>query len=102
VVFPGAPLKVFLTAGVAERAGRRHNQLISKGISSTIESLLADLEARDARDRTRAVAPAEPAADALRLDNSGLTVADSVARVLDWWQQRTPFGAGVDTGAEKA
>src|SRR5262249_36605709 len=65
VVFPGADLKVFLTASAAERAERRHKQLISKGISANIDSLRADLEARDARDKTRAVAPLEPAGDAL-------------------------------------
>ncbi|MFM2239790.1 MAG: 3-phosphoshikimate 1-carboxyvinyltransferase, partial [Pseudomonadota bacterium] len=55
VIFPQAPLKVFLTAGAAERAERRHKQLISKGFSVKLEDLRADLEARDARDRNRSV-----------------------------------------------
>jgi cytidylate kinase len=71
VVFPDAALKVFLTASAAARAERRHKQLISKGIPANIDSLRADLEARDARDRSRSTAPLKPAEDALELDNSG-------------------------------
>ena len=56
-----------------------------------MEGLRADLEARDARDQSRAVAPARPAADALLLDNSALSIDASVARVLGWWQERSPF-----------
>ncbi len=91
VVFKDAKLKVFLTASAAERAARRHKQLLAKGISANIESLRADLEARDARDRGRSVAPLEPAQDALLLDNSGLTIEASVEQVLAWWQERCPF-----------
>jgi len=91
VVFPGATLKVYLTASAAERAARRHKQLISKGIPARLEDLRADLEARDERDRNRHVAPLKPAEDALLLDNSQLTIEDSVAQVLNWWQQRRPF-----------
>ncbi|MFT3719844.1 bifunctional 3-phosphoshikimate 1-carboxyvinyltransferase/cytidylate kinase [Pseudorhodoferax sp.] len=91
VIFPGAPLKVFLTASAERRAERRHKQLISKGIATTIASLRADLEARDARDRSRPVAPLKPAADALILDNSDLTVDDCVDRVLAWWDRRQGF-----------
>jgi 3-phosphoshikimate 1-carboxyvinyltransferase len=92
VVFPAAQLKVFLTADATQRAQRRHKQLISKGIQASIDGLRADLEARDARDRNRAVAPLKPAEDALLLDNSDLTIEQSVAQVLSWWQQRSPFG----------
>ncbi len=91
VIFPDAPLKVFLTASAARRAERRHKQLISKGIDTTIDSLRADLEARDARDSSRATAPLKPAQDALLLDNSDLTVDESVDRVLAWWQAKQPF-----------
>ena len=91
VVFPGARLKVFLTASVEQRAARRHKQLISNGISSSIEGLRADLEARDARDQGRAVSPARAAPDALLLDNSALSIDASVERVLGWWQERGPF-----------
>ena len=93
VIFPGAPLKVFLTASAAKRAERRHKQLISKGISTTIEILRADLEARDARDMSRSVAPLKPAQDARLLDNSELSIDASVAQVLDWWQGTQPFGS---------
>ena len=88
VIFPEAPLKVFLTASAAQRAERRHKQLISKGFSANIDSLRADLEARDARDTSRAVAPLKPAQDALQLDNSQLSIEASVQQVLDWWQSR--------------
>lgn len=84
-IFPDAPLKVYLTATAAQRAERRHKQLISKGISATIESLRADLEARDLRDSSRKASPLKPAQDALLLDNSGQTIEESVAQVLRWW-----------------
>ena len=91
VIFPHAPLKIYLTAGAPERAERRHKQLISKGIPAKLDSLRADLEARDARDQTRAAAPLKPAQDALLLDNSHLTIEQSVDQVLSWWQERQPF-----------
>jgi 3-phosphoshikimate 1-carboxyvinyltransferase len=91
VIFPGADLKVFLTASAAQRAERRHKQLISKGISSNIDGLRAELEARDHRDRTRAVSPLKPAEDAQLLDNSDLSIAESVNWVLNCWEQRRPF-----------
>ena len=92
VVFPQATLKVFLTASAAERANRRYKQLISKGIPANIDDLRADLEARDARDQSRSVAPLKPAQDAFLLDNSALSIEASVQQVLAWWQQRRPFG----------
>jgi 3-phosphoshikimate 1-carboxyvinyltransferase len=92
VVFPDAALKVFLTASAGQRAIRRHKQLISKGIQANINDLRVDLEARDTRDRSRTVAPLKPAQDALSLDNSALSIDESVDAVLGWWQQRRPFG----------
>jgi 3-phosphoshikimate 1-carboxyvinyltransferase len=92
VVFPTAALKVFLTADAAQRAIRRHKQLISKGIHANIADLREDLEERDARDRSRSIAPLKPAEDALSLDNSALSIDESVDVVLGWWQQRRPFG----------
>jgi 3-phosphoshikimate 1-carboxyvinyltransferase len=91
VIFPAAPLKVFLTASAEQRAQRRFKQLISKEKSITLAALRADLEARDARDSSRSVAPLKPAADARLLDNSSLSVEESVKRVLDWWQGKQPF-----------
>ena len=91
-IFPAAPLKVFLTASAAQRAERRHKQLISKGFSATLDSLRADLEARDSRDSSRTASPLKPAQDALLLDNSTLTIEQSVNTVMDWWQGKQPFG----------
>lgn len=91
VIFPDADMKVFLTASAAQRAERRHKQLISKGIPSNIDTLRADLEARDARDQNRPVAPLRPAVDALLLDNSEIGIEESVQWVLDHWEQRRPF-----------
>lgn len=93
VIFPDAPLKVFLTASAACRAERRYKQLISKGFQATIDDLRADLEARDARDSSRSVAPLKPAQDALVLDNSTLTIEQAVNQVMNWWLERQPFAA---------
>ncbi len=92
VIFPNAALKVFLTASAEQRAERRHKQLISKGISATLVALRADLEARDARDASRSVAPLKPAQDARLLDNSDLSIEKSVNLVLRWWQDKQAFG----------
>jgi len=67
--------------------------LISKGISANIFDLRADLEARDARDQNRSAAPLKPAQDALPLDNSALTIDETVNQVLHWWQERQPFAS---------
>ncbi|EWS65224.1 Cytidylate kinase [Hydrogenophaga sp. T4] len=91
VIFPDAPLKVYLTASAEQRAQRRHKQLISKGIAANIDSLLADLKMRDHRDSSRAHAPLKPAEDALLLDNSELGIEQSVQQVLNWWQGKTVF-----------
>jgi len=91
VIFPDAPLKVYLTASAACRAERRYQQLLGKGNTTTIASLRTDLEARDARDSSRSVSPLRPAQDALLLDNSDLSIEESVAQVLVWWQRKQPF-----------
>jgi len=82
VIFPDAPFKVFLTASAAERAKRRYKQLKEKGLSVTLNSLQREIEARDARDASRTVAPLRPAADAVLVDSTGMPIADVVARVL--------------------
>lgn len=89
VVFPGARLKVFLTADAHARAQRRYKQLISKGISTTISNVLHELEQRDARDTQRSVAALKPAQDALPLNTSELDVDQTVRQVLQWWRQRS-------------
>lgn len=91
VIFPDAALKIFLTASARHRAERRHKQLISKGIPATIAAIQQDLEARDARDMSRQSAPLKPADDAKPLDNSELSIEESVAQVIDWWQGTRPF-----------
>jgi 3-phosphoshikimate 1-carboxyvinyltransferase len=91
VIFPEAPLKVFLTASAEKRAQRRHKQLISKGNAANISDLLNDLKLRDHRDTSRAHAPLKPAEDALLLDNSEMGIEQSVQQVLNWWQDTTVF-----------
>jgi cytidylate kinase len=85
VIFPGAKLKVFLTASVEARAQRRYKQLIDKGFSANMDDLLADLQARDARDTQRAVAPLVPAEGAHILDTSQMTADQAVEQVLAWY-----------------
>ena len=93
-IFPDAPLKVFLSASVECRAQRRFKQLIDKGLSASMHDLLADLQARDARDTQRSASPLQPAEDALHWDNSAeRTVEQAVQQVLAWWQQRQPFAS---------
>ncbi len=92
VIFPDAALKVFLVASAEQRAHRRLKQLISKGNQANIDTLRADLEARDQRDKNRSSAPLKPAEDALLLDNSALSIDESVQLVLNWWAQRKPTG----------
>jgi cytidylate kinase len=93
VVFPDALVKVYVTASAAERALRRHNQLIEKGISVNIDSLLRDILERDARDAERAVAPLKPAADAAILDTTRMTIDAAVAFVLERYRAATAAGA---------
>ncbi|MTV41750.1 (d)CMP kinase [Duganella radicis] len=85
VIFPHAPLKVFLTASVAARAGRRYKQLIDKGFSANMEDLLKDLQARDDRDTNRAIAPLVPAEGAQVLDTSEMNADEAVDQVLQWY-----------------
>jgi len=82
VIFPDAPYKVFLTASAAERAKRRYKQLKEKGLSVTLGGLQREIEARDSRDASRAVAPLRPAADALSIDTTGLGIGEVVAKVF--------------------
>lgn len=82
VIFPDAAHKVFLTASAAERAKRRYKQLKEKGLSVTLSGLQREIEARDARDASRIVAPLKPAADAVLVDTTGMPIADVVAKVF--------------------
>jgi CMP/dCMP kinase len=83
VVFPDAPLKVFLTASAEERAMRRHKQLKEKGIDVSLPDLSWDIAQRDARDATRVVAPLKPAPEAHVIDSTSLTPEEVVARILE-------------------
>jgi cytidylate kinase len=83
VVFPQAPLKIFLTASLEERAKRRYKQLKEKGISASLDILLNELARRDERDEKRAVAPLKPAKDAIIIDSTGLSIQEVLNRALE-------------------
>jgi len=83
VVFPDANVKIYLTASADERAKRRYNQLIGKGIGAILPDLLRELEERDARDSQRAVSPLRPAEDAHTLDTTSLTIDEVVEKVMN-------------------
>lgn len=83
VVFPDAPVKVFLDASAEERAQRRFNQLQDKGFSVSIAQILSEIKERDFRDRNRTVAPLRPADDALVIDSTSLTIDEVVNQVLE-------------------
>lgn len=80
VVFQDAPVKLFLTASAEERAARRHKQLIQQGVSANLAALSVDIAERDRRDTARVNAPLRPAADAVTIDTTGVSISE-VARV---------------------
>ena len=82
VIFPDAMYKVFLTASAAERAQRRYKQLKEKGLGVTLSTLLREIEARDARDASRTIAPLKPASDAVQVDTTGMPIDDVVKKIL--------------------
>jgi len=82
VVFPEAKYKFFLTASAEERAQRRYKQLKLKGIDANLSQITADIQERDQRDSERQFAPLIPAADAVYIDSSTLSISDVVAEVL--------------------
>lgn len=82
VVLPEAEVKIFLTASAAERARRRWEELRGRGLEADLKQVLADVEARDARDTTRADSPLKPAPDAVHVDTDGLTIEQVAAKVL--------------------
>ncbi|MBF8221268.1 (d)CMP kinase [Halomonas sp. 328] len=88
VVFLDAPLKIFLTASAEERAQRRYLQLREAGLSANLTSLLKEIQARDARDTQRSVAPLKPADDAITLDTTRLTIPEVVDRLIELLAQR--------------
>jgi CMP/dCMP kinase len=82
VVFPEAALKIFLTASAEERARRRYLQLKAAGNDVSLSSLLDEIRARDERDTQRAVAPLKPAADAIQLDSTELSIEQVLERIM--------------------
>jgi len=82
VVFPDAPLKVFLTARPEERARRRYQQLKDSGVDANLSSLLGEISKRDERDSKRSVAPLKAAPDAICLDSTELSIEQVVERIM--------------------
>jgi len=82
VVFPDAPLKIFLTASAEERARRRYLQLKARGDDVNLTSLLEEIRERDERDTQRAVAPLKPADDAVQLDSTTLSIDEVLQKIL--------------------
>jgi len=88
VVFPDAPVKIFLTASADERAARRYKQLKEKGVAATLAALSREIAERDRRDITRSAAPLVASEDAVLLDSTGMSVDAVVERVLDIVRER--------------
>ena len=89
VVFPDAALKVFLTASVETRAERRYKQLMEKGMYAKMTDVVEELRKRDERDSSRPVAPLKHYPDAVFLDTTGLDADQAVAKILDWWREKS-------------
>lgn len=87
VVFPDAPVKIFLDANSEERAQRRMLQLQDKGFNVNFERLLAEIKERDDRDRNRAIAPLVPASDALVLDSTSMSIEEVIHQALTYAQK---------------
>lgn len=81
VVFPEAPLKIFLSASAPARAERRYKQLKEKGLDANLRALLDSIQARDERDQARSASPLRPADDALVIDSTALAIDDVFAAV---------------------
>lgn len=90
VVFPNAPVKIYLTASAECRAERRYKQLKDKGVGATMRALLESIKARDKRDQTRPVAPLVPAADAFVVDSSTLSIEQVFSQVIDFTLKKQP------------
>ncbi|SNC75225.1 cytidylate kinase [Marinobacter sp. es.048] len=82
VVFPDAPVKIFLTASAEERAQRRYSQLKDAGVDVNINALLEEIRVRDERDMNRSAAPLKPADDAQVIDSTGLSIEEVLGRCM--------------------
>jgi cytidylate kinase len=88
VVFPGADLKIFLTASPAERALRRYKQLKEKGVTANLAALSLEIAERDKRDMSRAISPLVASADAVTMDTTGMSIDAVLGRVLNLARER--------------
>ncbi|CAM4394891.1 (d)CMP kinase [Vibrio astriarenae] len=88
VVFPDAPVKIFLDASAEERAQRRMKQLQLKGLDVRFDDLLSEIQERDDRDRNRAVAPLRPAEDALVLDSTSMSIDQVVEQAMNYIESK--------------
>lgn len=88
VVFPAANLKIYLYATAEERAKRRHLQLVTRGVDTSLQQVIDELAVRDARDMARQAAPLMPAADAIQLDTTGLTIVQVLDNILQLAAER--------------
>ena len=88
VICPDADVKLYVTASDDIRAQRRHNELVNKGHEVTLDEVAADLRSRDARDSARATAPLKPAADAVELDTSRMSIDEAVAAAIAETERR--------------
>lgn len=86
VVFPDAPLKIFLTASALVRAKRRYDQLQQQGLAADLAQITLDIEKRDSQDAQRAIAPLRPADDAKQLDSTTMTIQEVLDTILQYWQ----------------
>ncbi len=88
VVFPDAPVKIFIDASSEEREHRSMIQLQEKGFRVNFDRLLSEIKERDDRDRNRAIAPLVPATDALVLDSTSMTIEQVIEKALDYARQK--------------
>jgi CMP/dCMP kinase len=92
VIFPGAPVKLFITASLEERARRRWLELVAKGVGADLEIVAEDMRLRDAQDAARVAAPLRPAEDAVRLDTTALDADAAFAAAMGVVRERLAAG----------
>lgn len=83
VVFPGAEVKIFMSASVEERAKRRQKDFEAMGVTKSIQELMGDIEVRDEKDSTRSNSPLTKASDAIEMDTTGMTLDDQVSFIVE-------------------
>lgn len=88
VVLPQADIKIFLIASVAERAQRRYRENLTRGITTSLSALQAEIKRRDYKDSHRTISPLRKASDAIEVDTTGLNIAQVVTKVMEIIQQK--------------